>query len=189
MCSVTGASVHLITAGTCTIRASQAGNANFNAATNVDQGFTVLKATPVITWPTPAAITYPTALSATQLNATTSVAGSSPTRRRPVTVLNAGNAQVLSVAFAPTDTTNYNAVPVTTVLIDVLKATPTITWPTPAAITYPTALSATQLNATTPVAGTFTYTPAAGTVLNAGNAQVLSVAFRRRTPPTTTRCR
>ena len=67
--------------------------------------------------------------------------------------------------------------PVTTVLIDVLKATPVITWPTPASITYPTALSAVQLNATTPVAGTFTYLPAAGTVLNAGNAQVLSVAF------------
>ena len=177
VCSVTGASVHLIAAGTCTIRASQAGNANFNAAADVDQGFTVLKATPVITWPTPAAITYPTALSAVQLNATADVGGSFTYTPASGTVLNAGNAQVLSVAFAPTDTINYHPVPVTTVLIDVLKATPVITWPTPASITYPTALSAVQLNATADVGGSFTYTPASGTVLNAGNAQVLSVAF------------
>ena len=38
-------------------------------------------------------------------------------------------------------------------------------------ITYGTALSATQLNATRDVPGTFVYTPAAGTVLNAGAAR------------------
>ena len=42
------------------------------------------------------------------------------------------------------------------------KATPTITWAAPADITYGTALSATQLNATATVPGTFVYTPAAG---------------------------
>ena len=57
------------------------------------------------------------------------------------------------------------------------KATPTITWATPADITYGTALGATQLNATASVPGTFVYTPAAGTVLNAGAAQTLSVTF------------
>jgi hypothetical protein len=57
--------------------------------------------------------------------------------------------------------------------INVLKATPVITWPTPADITYGTALSATQLNATTNVPGTFVYSPAAGTVLNAGRADAV----------------
>ena len=62
--------------------------------------------------------------------------------------------------------------------ITVPKATPAITWPTPAAIIYGTALSATQLNATEPRSpGTFVYTPAAGTVLDAGAAQTLSVTF------------
>lgn len=56
------------------------------------------------------------------------------------------------------------------------RAVPAITWATPAPIAYGTALSATQLNATTPVAGTFVYTPASGTVLAAGN-QTLSVTF------------
>ena len=40
-----------------------------------------------------------------------------------------------------------------TVAINVLKATPTITWPTPADIAYGTALGATQLNATAERAG------------------------------------
>jgi sugar lactone lactonase YvrE len=44
----------------------------------------------------------------------------------------------------------------------------TITWATPAPIPYGTALSSAQLNATTTVAGSFAYSPAAGTVLSAG---------------------
>jgi hypothetical protein len=53
---------------------------------------------------------------------------------------------------------------------------PAVTWPTPAAIFYGTALSATQLDATSPVAGTFTYSPAAGKVLAAGS-QTLSATL------------
>jgi len=61
-------------------------------------------------------------------------------------------------------------------------AMPTLAWNPPAAITYGTALGATQLDATatynsSPVAGTFTYTPPAGTVLHAGAGQALSATF------------
>jgi hypothetical protein len=42
---------------------------------------------------------------------------------------------------------------------------------------YGTALSSTQLNASTNVLGSFAYTPAAGTVLSVGNNQTLSVVF------------
>jgi len=48
------------------------------------------------------------------------------------------------------------------------QATPAITWPTPAAITYGVALSGTQLNASSTVAGTFSYSPAGG-VLTVGS--------------------
>src|SRR5579862_1083294 len=41
VCSVSGSTVHLIAAGLCTIRASQPGDSNYNAAPNVDQSFTV----------------------------------------------------------------------------------------------------------------------------------------------------
>jgi len=57
-----------------------------------------------------------------------------------------------------------------------ITQTPVISWAAPASIVYGTALSAAQLNATANVPGTFQYTPAAGTVLGAGN-QTLSVLF------------
>ena len=61
-------------------------------------------------------------------------------------------------------------------------ASPTLTWANPADITYGTALSGSQLNATavynaTNVPGTFTYSSPSGTVLNAGSNQTLSVTF------------
>jgi hypothetical protein len=52
----------------------------------------------------------------------------------------------------------------------------TLNWSTPAAITYGTALSSKQLNAKASVAGTYTYTPPAGTLLTAGS-QPLSVTL------------
>ena len=61
--------------------------------------------------------------------------------------------------------------------LSVGKATPTITWNNPADITYGTALNGTQLNATASAGGSLVYTPASGSVLNAGNGQTLHVAF------------
>ena len=154
----------------------------------------VNKATPTFTWATPGTITYGTALSATQLDAAASwivggsivpVAGTFTYGPGIGTVLSAGNNEPLSATnFVPSDTTDYNSVanPVTTA-INVNKATPTFTWATPAAITFGTALSNTQLDAAgswivggsiVPVAGTFTYGPGIGTVLSAGNNQPLS---------------
>lgn len=60
--------------------------------------------------------------------------------------------------------------------IMVAKATPAITWATPAPIAQGTPLSSTQLDATASVPGTFAYNPPAGTVLSAGS-QKLSVTF------------
>jgi hypothetical protein len=71
---------------------------------------------------------------------------------------------------------NYTASNATGTLV-IAKATPSITWANPADIVYGTALSSTQLNATANVPGTFTYTPATGTVLASGNARALSVSF------------
>ncbi|MEQ1587517.1 MAG: MBG domain-containing protein, partial [Cyclobacteriaceae bacterium] len=150
---------------------------NYNSVPSTTVTLTVNKATPVISWSTPAAITYGTALSATQLNATSGgVAGAFVYNPASGAVLSAGS-QTLEVAFTPTDGLNYNSVPSTTVTLTVNKATPVISWSTPVAITYGTALSATQLNATSGgVAGAFVYTPASGAVLSAGS-QTLEVAF------------
>jgi hypothetical protein len=136
----------------------------------------VLKANSTISWSAPADIVYGTALSATQLNATTNVPGSFAYSPAASTVLNAGAAQTLSVTFTPTDAANYTGATATTT-INVLKANSTISWSAPADIVYGTALSATQLNATANVPGSFVYAPVAGTVLNAGSGQTLSVTF------------
>ena len=98
------------------------------------------------------------------------------------TVLHAGDNQTLSVLFTPTDLTDYTTATATTT-ISVSQATPTITWHGPASITYGTALGSAQLDASASAAGTFAYTPAAGTVLDAGDNQTLSVVF---TPTDTT---
>ena len=67
----------------------------------------------------------------------------------------------------------------TSAAVDVTKliVTPIITWPTPAPIFHLTVLGPQQLNATTTVPGTFTYLPSAGTVLQPGTDQSLTVTF------------
>jgi hypothetical protein len=46
VCTVSGTTLTLVAVGTCTIRASQAGNANYLAAPNVSQSFSVTSLTP-----------------------------------------------------------------------------------------------------------------------------------------------
>jgi Flp pilus assembly CpaE family ATPase len=148
--------------------------ANYTAA-QAAVSLTVAKATPSVTWPAPAAIAYGTALSATQLNATASVPGKFNYTPGAGEVLAAGTHN-LSVIFSPTDTTDYAAVQAS-VPLTVSKARPTtVTWPTPTSIAHGTALSATQLNATASIPGTFAYTPAMGEVLSTGT-HTLSVIF------------
>jgi Bacterial Ig-like domain (group 3)/FG-GAP-like repeat len=132
---------------------------------------TVGQTTPTITWPTPAAITYGTILSSTQLNATASVPGTFVYTPAAGTTPAEGS-DSLSVTFTPTNTIDYRNVTATVTLVvtaNISQITPTIIWATPAAITSGTALSSTQLNATASVAGTtvdgtFVYSPAAGTI-------------------------
>jgi hypothetical protein len=64
----------------------------------------------------------------------------------------------------------------------IFQQAPQINWMTPAPIVYGTALSAAQLDASSPVVGSFTYSPAAGTVLSVGQ-QTLTATF---TPTDTT---
>jgi hypothetical protein len=233
---------------------------NYTVTQNLG-ALTITQVTTVLTWPTPAAITYGTPLSATQLNATSGgVAGAFVYSPLAGTVLSAGT-HTLNVTFTPTDGADYStatasvtltvnpavltvtpapstkvygtanpvftgsitgmvpgdgitatyasaATTTTTVgiyssgpnaivatlsdpgsklgnytlsqtigTLTITQATTVLTWATPAPIAYETALSATQLNATSGgVAGTFVYTPAAGMVLTAG-VHTLSVAF------------
>src|SRR5205814_435392 len=70
-----GTTVTILSAGTCVLKADQAGNTNYSAAPQASASVVIEKATSTITWANPADITYLTALGATQLNATASVSG------------------------------------------------------------------------------------------------------------------
>jgi VCBS repeat-containing protein len=80
-----------------------------NFAGSATRTFTITQAVPTVTWATPANIAYGTALSATQQNATASVAGSFVYTPASGTVLAAG-ARTLEAVFTPTDTLNYTSV-------------------------------------------------------------------------------
>ena len=168
--------------GTDSITVVYAGDPNFAGSQSnaVSQTVSATATAPAITWATPSAITYGTALSATQLNASSTVAGTFAYIPAAGTVLGAGS-QTLSVTFTPTNTMDY-ATTTATVQLTVNQATPAITWAMPAAITYGTALSSTQLDATASVPGSFVYNPLAKTTPAVGS-DTLSVTF---TPTDTT---
>jgi len=81
----------------------------------------------------------------------------------------------VTVTFNTSDQ-NYIAPVTRTATLTITKATPTIAWNTPSAITSTTALGGSQLDAVASVPGTLVYTPAAGTLLSAGT-HTLSVKF------------
>lgn len=160
--------------GSHQVQASYSGDAVFGASASSPVALTAQPVAPVLTWEPPAAIVYGTPLGGAELNASSAVAGSFAYTPAAGTVLSAGT-HTLSVAFTPSDGTDYTTVTATVTLV-VNAATPAITWATPAAIPYGTPLSALQLNASSATPGSFVYTPAAGAVLAAG-AQTLSATF------------
>jgi hypothetical protein len=106
-------------AGSYSCTATVAADSNYTGASSSATPFTIAKATPVITWATPAPIIVGTALGTTQLNATSGgVAGNFVYTPAGGVVLAEGS-HTLSVQFTPTVTANYNTPAATTVTIEV----------------------------------------------------------------------
>jgi phospholipase C len=139
----------------------------------------VNQATPVITWPTPAAVGVGTTLGSAQLDATTNIPGTFSYSPSSGTVLTSAGTTQLSTTFTPTDATDYTTA-TTTVALTVNKGTPVITWGYPAPVEAGTALGSAQLDATTKVPGTFAYSPGSGAVESKVGATTLSVTFTPR---------
>lgn len=163
--TVSGSTVTIVGAGTTTITAIQAGNNNYNAATAVLQTLKVDKATATLTL---ANLTH-----TYDGNVKSATASTSPANLTGVSISNNGKTNAGTYAVtASLVNTNYEATSVTGNLV-IRKANQVISWDAPTAITYGTALSTEQLNAT--VAGVtggsepgdLSYSPVAGTVLNA----------------------
>jgi hypothetical protein len=105
--------------------------------------------------------------------------GGSTVEMNSITLTQTGNYTVLVGDCADSNTGNYN---LSSQCFGTCLATPSITWATPAAISYGTDLGAAQLDAAANVPGTFVYSPPSGTVLSVGPDN-LSVTF---TPKDTT---
>ena len=135
----------------------------------------IVPATPTVHWPAVGSISYGTALSAQQLNASSSVPGVLTYTPGPGTVLPAGS-HTLQVSFSPTDTSDYTSPVTMSQTLLVTPVSPSVTWPNPSPIEYGTPLSSSQLNATATVAGTFAYSYQVGTILPTG-LQTIYVTF------------
>lgn len=120
-----GTTLTIAGAGTTLLTAYQPGDGNYQAAAFVQVSYTVGKATPVITWATPAPITSSTPLSAAQLNATANTPGSFAYAPATGTTLPRGT-HVLSAEFTPGDAANYTTVSAT-VSLEVLNSAPVAT--------------------------------------------------------------
>jgi sugar lactone lactonase YvrE len=192
--AVTSASI--LPAGTYTLTAAFTPTDTTDYATGQSTSvpLTVGKATPLLSWTAPAAITYGTALGvalnpAASFNSS-AVAGSfaftaapnggSAAAATPASILAAG-AFTLTATFTPTDTADYVTGQSTSVPLTVGKATPTLSWAAPGAIAYGTALNA-ALNPTaefnsSSVPGSFFYTaaPAGGGATSVTTATQLAV--------------
>lgn len=135
--SIGGCAARIVSAGSATcvtsqlsagahanLTASYSGDGSNNGAVSNALSQTVTKATPAIVWATPAPIAHGIALSATQLNATTGVAGSFSYAPAAGTVLGVGT-HTLSTEFTPADPLDYNSATATVSLNVTLNTPPT----------------------------------------------------------------
>jgi trimeric autotransporter adhesin len=187
LCSASASSLTLTGPGTCVVEASQAGNPDYAAAQDVSQTITVNGATQTISWPQQGPYAYgnnPVRLDAavpTELPVSYAIQ-SGPCSVSGSWLAFSGPGSCVVDAAQSGDSFDAPATSISQT-ITVGRATPSLLWPTPAAITFGTALRSAQLNAKATgmggrsLAGTFTYKPALRSVLNAGGNQTLRVSF------------
>ena len=173
--SVNGDQLTITGVGAVTVSAQQAASGGF-AATSTSQSFVV----------------NPAPLTVSVQNVTRYTNAANPTFTSTVTgLVNGDLASSLTITYNTSATTSSPAgtYPITATVtsspnykvtvipgtLTVTLAPATITWANPTAIVYGTPLGVQQLNATSTPALTFTYSPPAGSVLNAGT-QTLTVS-------------
>jgi uncharacterized protein YjdB len=178
--TVNGSVVTIIGAGQAVITASQDGTSNYASAT-AQQGLTVNKANLSVTADNASRVyatsnpLFTASFSGFVNNETSAVLSGSAAVASSADTNTPVGSYPITVAVGNLFSTNYSFTYVNGTLV-ITTATPQLVWSDPAAIIYGKPLGSGQLNATANVAGSFTYTPAAGTVLDAG-VQPLTVVF------------
>jgi hypothetical protein len=182
-CTNSGGAISMsdVAHGTCMINMNQGGNGDYQTATQVTETTTIaLAQMPMVSFTgAPATAVYGTDFEmTTTTNASTTAvitaAGSCTVNGSRVTMTEGMGMCTLKASWAADDV--YKAATATQKTTGE-KASTSVTWATPSAITWGTALSAAQLNASGSVPGATTYSPASGKVLTAGT-QTLNVTFK-----------
>jgi hypothetical protein len=130
VCTVSGMTVSTLETGQCTIVASQAGNADYNAATPVTVNFTIVKASQTINF-SPAITTYPYSLHGTFTVSATATSGltvSFASSTTGVCTMVGTNVYIVttgtcSIVATQAGNADYNAAPAVTVNFTIAKAT------------------------------------------------------------------
>ena len=144
---------------------------NYNTAVSV-ASLTVSRMLPNIEWPDPAPIFYGARLSATELNARSSVPGSFIYAPKEGTQLPAG-VHKLTATFMPEQSEYYSETKATTNLI-VARATPEANWQQPPDIVYGTPLGTEHFAVQSKVPGSFEFSADVGEVLCAGRHALIA---------------
>jgi hypothetical protein len=172
ICSVSGTTLTILAAGTCTINANQAGDASYEAATQVVQSFTIAKATQSITFATPSAMTVggstqtvsPTASSSLTVTLTSTTTGICTVAGFVITAVTPGTC---SITASQAGNAYYEAA---TQVVETFGLTAIINIAEIAGVTAPVA-------GATPVSTTTAGTGYTGTVSWASSAGALSGNF------------
>jgi uncharacterized repeat protein (TIGR03803 family) len=183
--SISGNILTITGPGTFVLDANQAGTTDYAAAAQVQQTLVVRSASQTINFTPPTTPISFVPNETVGLSATGGPSGNPVVFRIDPSSTGTGSisGSTLTVTGVGTfvldanQAGNGNYLPAAQVqqTLVVNQATPVIVWTAPA-IVYGTPLSGSQLDASANVPGTFTYTPAAGTMLPAGT-QTLSVLF------------
>ena len=160
VCTVSGTTVTLVGAGTCTIQATQTGNANYAAATPVSQSFTVTQASQTITFGSLASQVFGTSPFAVSATATSGLAVTFASQTTPVctvsgTTVTLAGVGTCTIQAAQTGNANYAAAGAVTQSFAVTQASQSITFGTLASQAFGTAPFTVSATATSGLAVTF----------------------------------
>jgi len=151
VCTVSGAIVAIVAIGTCSITASQPGNANYSAAAPVTQTLTVTQATQTISFGSLNNVAFGTAPFAISATASSGLVVGFVSNTAPVCTLNGTMVTIVaigtcSITASQPGNANYSAAPTVTQTFNAATVTQSITFPPLGSLAFgtaPFALSAT----------------------------------------------
>jgi hypothetical protein len=183
VCTISGNTVSIVSVGTCTIAANQAGNANFNAAPQVTQNIVITKASQTITFGAQAGQTLiaPSFALNPLASASSGLAVIYTSTTLPVCTVSGATVTIVTagtctIAANQAGDVNYNAAPQVTQNIIIAKTNQTITFGAQAGQTLGVAPFALNPLATASSGLAISYSSTTATVCSISGATVTALA-------------